>query len=101
MRNPRACLSLAQHSGDFVFILLCGLFVMPMPTSHLKSAEGVGGAFAESKKTTVQPVPKPDAAAWSEPGRKFNRQWAMPGARNVSAKLFLVGREDADTAPSS
>ena len=72
-----------------------------MPTSHLKSAEGVSGAFAESKKMTVQPVPKPDATAWNEPGRQFNRQWGMPGARNVSAKLFLVGREDADAAPSS
>ena len=99
MRNPRACASLDQHSGVFLFILSSELIVMP--TSHLQSAEGVSGAFAESKKMTVQSVPKPNATAWSEPGRKFNRQWAMPGARNVSAKLFLVGGEDADAAPSS
>ena len=56
MRNPRALGSLAQYSGDFVLILLCGL--MRMPPGEFQPANVVGGATTEAKQKTVQPVPQ-------------------------------------------
>ena len=69
MRNPRACGSLAQHSGVFVFMLFCGLRVTT--TRQLETTKCVGRVLPKSEKTTVQPIPKSDATARNETGREF------------------------------
>ena len=56
MRNPRACGSLAQQSGDFVFMFLCRLiFVL---SSSLESAESISSARPEAKEMPMQPIPE-------------------------------------------
>ena len=78
MRNPCACGSLAQHSGVFVLMFLCGLMVMS--TSQFQTANIVGGSTTETKKITVQPIPKQKASARNKTRRKFHRQWPMTRA---------------------
>src|SRR2546427_5768774 len=93
-RTPRGCGSFAQHSGDFVLIILCGLTA----ASQLQPDKVVGGSTAKTKKVAVQPIPKPDRPARSESGCKFHRQRTMAGACDVLAELGLVRRKNADAA---
>ena len=99
MRNPFASGSLAQHSGVFVLMFLCVLMVMP--TSHFQTTNVVGGSTTETKKITVQPIPKQKASARNKARREFHCQWPMARASEILAKLLLVRREDADAAPSA
>jgi hypothetical protein len=99
MRNPRACGSLAQHSGNFVLMFLCGLMVMP--PSQFQTTNVFGGSTTEAKKITVQPIPKQQASARNKARREFHCQWPMTGAGDILAKLLLVRREDADATPSA
>jgi hypothetical protein len=46
-RTPCACRSFAQHSGDFVLIILCGL--MPTAASQLQPNKIVGSPTTETK----------------------------------------------------
>ena len=99
MRNPFVCGSLAQHSGVFVLMFLCVLMVMP--TSHFQTTNVVGGSTTETKKITVQPIPKQKASERNNATREFHCEWPMARASDILAKLLLVRREDADAAPSA
>ena len=74
---------------------------MTMATREFQSAEAVSRAATEAQQVAMQPIPKADAATRDYTSREFHRQWAMPGARDVLAQLFLVRGEDADSAPST
>src|ERR1700685_832720 len=95
MRNPAACGSLFQHSGDFVLMFVLGLIT----TSQFQTTNVVGGSTTKTKKITVQLIPKQKASSRNRTGRKFHRQRSVPGAADVFAKLFLVRCENADAAP--
>src|ERR1035438_4380121 len=99
MRNASASGSLAQDWGVFVLMLVCGLMVMT--TSQFQTTNVVCGSTTETKQIAVQPIPKPKASARNRTGRKVHRQWSVPGAADIFAKLFLVGCENADAAPSA
>src|SRR2546425_5831502 len=99
MRNPRACGSLAQHSGLFVFMLFWGLMVTT--TRQLQTTKCLGGTLSKTEKTSVQPIPKADATARNETGREFQGQRSVTGARDILAELLLVRCENADTAPAA
>ena len=101
MRNPRACGSLAQHSGVFVLMFLYGLMFWLMLLSQMETENSFGGSTTEANKITVQPIPKQMLSARDRTGRKFHRQWSVPGAADIFPKLFLVGRENADAPPST
>jgi hypothetical protein len=83
MRNPRAFGSLAQHSGDFVLIFVYGLMVMQ--PGQFQPANVVGGATAEAKQITVQPVPKQKTLARNKTRRQFHGQWPVTGAGHILA----------------
>lgn len=100
MRNARACGSLAQHSGDFVFMFLCVLTVLMTPPRQLQTDEIVGGLATESKQILMQPIPKRVASARGCTARKIESQRFVAGARHILAQLLLVRREDADAAPT-
>jgi hypothetical protein len=53
---------------------------MEMTTSQFQTTDVVCGSTAETKKITVQPIPKPKASARNRTDRKFHRQWPMVGA---------------------
>ena len=97
MRNASAFGSLAQHSGVFVLIFVCGLMVMM--ASQFQTTHVVCGSTTETEKITVQPIPKPKASERNKARRKFHRQCPMPGAGEILTKLLFVRREDADAAP--
>src|SRR4051812_24860729 len=99
MRNPRACGSLAQHSGIFVFMLFCALRMTT--TRQLKTTERVGGALSKSKKPTMQPIPKTNATAANETIREFQGQRPVTGASHIFAQLLLVRCEDTNAPPSA
>ena len=99
MRNPRACGSLAQHSGVFVLMLLYGLMFWLMLLSRMETEYSFGGSTTEANKITVQPIPKPMLSAQGKTGRKFHRQWPMTGTGDILTKLLLVRRENANAAP--
>ena len=99
MRNPRACGSLAQHSGVFVLMFLYGLMFWLMLLSQMETENSFGGSTTEANKITVQTIPKPMLSARDRAGRKFHRQWPMTGAGDVLTKLLLVRRENANAAP--
>src|SRR5208283_1919733 len=89
MRNPRACGSLAQHSGVFVLMFLYGLIFRLMLLSQMETENSFGGSTTEANKITVQPIPKPTLSALDKTGRKFHRQWPMTGAGDILTKLLL------------
>src|SRR5439155_26254402 len=60
-RTPRACGSFAQHSGDFVLIILCEL--MGTTASQLQPDKVVGGSAAETEQIAAQPIPETDLPA--------------------------------------
>src|SRR5208282_194396 len=99
MRNPRACGSLAQHSGVFVLMFLYALMFWLMLLSRMETENSFGGSTTEANKITVQPIPKPMLSALDKTGRKFHRQWPMTGAGDILTKLLLVRCEDADATP--
>ena len=99
MRNPRACGSLAQHSGVFVLIFLYGSMFWLMLLSRMETENSFGGSTTEANKITVQAIPKPMLSARDKTGRKFHRQWPMTGARDILTKLLLVRRENTNAAP--
>src|SRR5450756_441230 len=99
MRNPRACGSLAQHSGVFALIFLYGLMFCLKLLSRVDTENSFGGSTTEANKITVQAIPKPMLSARDKTGRKFHRQWPMTGTSYILTKLLLVRRENADTAP--
>ncbi len=99
MRNPRAFGSLAQHSGDFVLILLCGLMVMS--PGQFQPANIVGGATTETKQIAVQPVPKQPASGRDKNRRQFHGQRPMTGVGHILAQLLFIWRENADATPSA
>jgi hypothetical protein len=70
-----------------------------MATSQFQTTNVVCGSTTETKKITVQPIPKQKASARNRTSRKVHRQWPMTGAADIFAKLFLVRRENADAAP--
>lgn len=72
---------------------------MVMPPSQFQTTNVVSGSTTETKKITMQAIPKQKASARNKARGKFHRQWPMTGARDILAKLLLVRREDADTAP--
>jgi hypothetical protein len=94
MRNPRACGSLAQHSGVFVLMFLYGLMFWLMLLSRMETENSFGGSTTEANKITVQPIPKRMLSARDKTGRKFHRQWPMTGAGDILTKLLLVRREN-------
>lgn len=49
----------------------------------------------------MQPIPKLVAATRVKILRQFHRQRPVAGANQVFAKLFFVGREDADATPTA
>src|SRR5438552_11102800 len=65
--TARAFGSLAQHSGDFVLMLLFGLQVTT--TRQFQTTKSVGGALSKSKEMAVQTIPKEDATARDKAGR--------------------------------
>ncbi len=71
MRNASAFGSLAQHSGVFVLIFLCVLMVMT--ASQFQTTHVVSGSTTETKKITVQPIPKPKASGRNRTGSKIHR----------------------------
>jgi len=77
-------------------MFLCVLMVMP--TSHFQTTNVVGGSTTETKKITVQPIPKQKASARNKARREFHCQWPMARASDILAKLLLVRREDADAS---
>ena len=92
MRNASAFGSLAQHSGVFALIFVFRLMVMP--ASHFQTTHVVCGSTTETKKITVQPIPKPKASARNRSGRKFHRQWPMaaqPGKWTAQVKDPVSG----------
>src|SRR5208282_2684866 len=99
MRNPRACGSLAQHSGVFVLMFLYGLMFRLMLLSQMETENSFGGSTTEANKITLQPVPKQMPSARDKTGRKFHRQRPMTGAGDILTKLLLVRRENVNTAP--
>ena len=99
MRNPRACGSLAQHSGVFVLMFLYGLMLWLMLLSQMETENSFGGSTTEANKITVQPIPKPMLSARDRTGRKFHRQWTMTGAGDIFTKLLLIRRENAEATP--
>ena len=72
-----------------------------MTTSQFQTANVVGGSTTETKKITMQPIPKQMASARNKTVRKFQRQRPVTGAGDILAKLLLVRRENADAAPSA
>jgi hypothetical protein len=86
MRNPRACRSLAQHSGDFVFLLVFGL-LMSMPTSLLQTAKRVSGTTTETQHMTVQTIPKAHDATRRRPCGKIQCQRAMARTCDILSKF--------------
>ena len=99
MRNPRACGSLAQHSGVFVLMFLYGLMFWLMLLSRVETENSFGGSTTEANKIIVQPIPKQMLSARDRTGREFHRQWPMTGAGDILTKLLLVRRENANAAP--
>ena len=98
MRNASAFGSLAQHSGVFVLMFVFGLMVMP--TSQFQTTHVVRSSTTETKKITVQSIPKPKASARNRTGRKFHRQWPMTRAGDILTKLLFVWRENTDATPT-
>ena len=58
MRNPRACGSLAQHSGVFVLMFLYGLMFWLMLVSRVETENSLGGSTTEANEITVQAMPR-------------------------------------------
>ena len=96
---PRAFGSLAQHSGDLVFMFLCGLRVTT--TGKLEMAELVSRTTTEAHHVAVQPIPEADARARRQTRRQVQRQWPLTWAGYILAQPLLVRRENLNpTAPA-
>jgi len=99
MRNPRACGSLAQHSGVFVLMFLYGLMFLV----DVVESNGDGKCFRQlddrSEEDNRAGDSKADAVRAGQAFREFHRQWPMPRAGHIFTKLLLVRRENADAAP--
>ena len=66
-----------------------------------QTAKRVRHLFAKAQKITVQFVPKVQTGLLMEIPGKFKRQRAVTGTGNIFPKLFRVGRENTDAAPSA
>jgi hypothetical protein len=76
------------------------MFVLGLMTaSQFQPTNVVGGSTTKTKKITMQSIPKQKASWRNRTGRKFHRQWSVPGAADVFAKLFLVRCENANAPP--
>jgi hypothetical protein len=58
---------------------------MVMTASQFQTTHVVCGSTTETKKITVQSIPKPKASTRNRTGRKFHRQWPMTGAGDILA----------------
>src|SRR4029077_13324554 len=97
MRNPRAFGSLAQHSGNFVFMFFCELMVTA--TCLLETTDMVSGTTAETKQIAVQPIPKANGTTRDKSAREVQGQRLVTGLGYIFAQLVLVWREDANATP--
>jgi hypothetical protein len=89
MHNASALGSLAQHSGDFVRIFVCVLMVMT--ASQFQTTHVVRSSTTETKKITVQPIPKAKAPTGNT-GRKFHCQWPTTRAGNPNRCALKPGK---------
>ena len=84
-------------------MFLCdGLFqVAIVPVGFFQPAKSIGGVFAKAQEIAAKFIPKQDAGLTAKTVGKFQRQRSVAGAGDIFAELFLVRRENADTAPTA
>ena len=69
MSNPRACGSLAQHSGVFVLKFLYGFMFWLVLLSLMETENPFGDSTTEANKITMQAIPKRMLSARDRTGR--------------------------------